>query len=78
MADKVKVVWGAVLIAPISFNNFYVGPFELETEVRPGETVESAIDRGYAQLDAFARKSYPSKLHAWQEMYKGSQVKTRG
>lgn len=69
MADQVKVVWGKMLIAPIQYNNFDVGPFEITTEVLPHETPEEAMQRGYAVLEGFARKSYATKIAAFRTAF---------
>jgi hypothetical protein len=79
MADRemVKVVWGEVLIAPVAFNNFKVGPFEMMMEVKEGETTTQAMDRGYATLAQFARKTYEGKLASFKEMYAGAKNAVR-
>ena len=76
--SKVRAVWGPMKIAPIQFNNFDVGPFEMETEVKPGETHEEAFDRAYAECEKMARRSYAEKLKLFREAHAQGQAVTRG
>lgn len=60
--DEVRVVWGSELFSPRQFHTFTVGPFELTTRVRAGETPAQAMERANAQLAAFAKSEYDRKL----------------
>jgi hypothetical protein len=46
--EKIRVVWGKEKFQPLAYNDFEVGPFELEGFTKPGET----IAQGYVRLDA--------------------------
>ncbi len=58
---RVRVVWGAEKISPISYNAFDVGPFETEGVVLAGETVAEAMTRLYTELSAYAEKARDAK-----------------
>ena len=51
MADKVRVVWGKMLIAPVQFNNFDLGPFEF------------TLPQGIVLIDAVSMTDTGLNLH---------------
>jgi hypothetical protein len=59
--DEVRVVWGNELFSPKQFHTFTVGPFELTTKVRRGETPAQAMARATAQLAEFAQAEHERK-----------------
>ena len=69
MAESVTVTWGKVLISPVQYNTFEVGPFSMTTEVGEGETPEDAMKRAYAALEKFARSTYAEKLKSFREQF---------
>jgi hypothetical protein len=78
MAQTVKVTYGEVLIQPIQFNHFKVGPFEMTTAVKDDETPEQAMARAYDALERYARSTYASKLADFKEAYGASAAAVRG
>jgi hypothetical protein len=64
-----------MLISPIQFNNFTVGPFSYSTEVRPDEDASDAMDRAYEVCRAAAEKSYAQKLKMFQDAYRASNAR---
>jgi organic hydroperoxide reductase OsmC/OhrA len=66
MVDTVTVTWGLMKVSPERYNNFDIGPFEMTTVVKDGETPEQAMARAYAACEAFARKSYATKIAAFK------------
>jgi hypothetical protein len=76
--ESVTVTFGEMKIAPVQYNNFAVGPFFMTTQVKPGETPAQAMDRAYATLEAFARKSYASKLEQFRAALQSANEAIRG
>lgn len=78
MSQSVTATWGKMLIAPIQFNNFEVGPFVMTVDVKPNEPPEEAFDRAYTECEKMARKSYAEKLKFFREAHAQGQAAIRG
>jgi hypothetical protein len=60
--EHVDVAWGEEKYTPVPYQTFSVGPFSARIALGPGESPEAAIGRGYAVLDAFAKRVREKKL----------------
>jgi uncharacterized Zn finger protein (UPF0148 family) len=65
VGEEVTVTWGEETFQPVQFNTFHVGPFTTNTRVRPGETRVQAMERAYAELEAFAEEIFERKKKAY-------------
>jgi ribosomal protein L37AE/L43A len=68
--DRVVVHYGPELFSPKQFNNFTVGPFQIETTVRSGETTAQAMQRASDDLHRFASLEYKRKSNDYIERLK--------
>lgn len=66
--ETVTVTWGEMLIAPVAYNNFKVGPFSMTVRLRTGETAVAAGERGLAHLEKIARAEYARKLELFVQL----------
>lgn len=64
---RVKATWGKEKISPISYNDFDVGPFEVEGFSKPGETLTQAHDRLYSELCTLAEAARAKKAASFSE-----------
>jgi hypothetical protein len=70
LGERVTVVYGRELFSPKQFNTFEIGPFTYEVTVRTGETLESAMARGYEELRKFAAIEFKRKATDFLERLK--------
>lgn len=74
-ARKLRVVWGEELYAPIQYNNFKVGPFEMEVEVPDGADPEAVYKEAMAFLRKCADASFEERLASF--LAKAAKAKVR-
>ena len=70
MPDKITVVWGEETFFPVMATGFRMGPYSIETEVRPGETPEQAFKRAWDFLEAQALMMFAAKRNNFQARMK--------
>jgi hypothetical protein len=68
--ERVVFHYGPELFAPKQFNNFVVGPFQVETTTRPGESVTDALQRLSDEVRKFASLEYKRKANDFIERLK--------
>lgn len=67
MPDKIKIVWGEETYFPIKATGFRVGPYSIETEIRPDETPAQAFQRAWDILEAQALMIFLQKRAGFQD-----------
>jgi hypothetical protein len=65
--DSVTVCFGVQKFNPGNYQSLELGPFYMKTDVKPGESVEEALERAYSALEGFARKVWARTLKDFQE-----------
>jgi hypothetical protein len=68
--ERVVLHYGPELFSPKQFNNFTVGPFQVETTTRPGESVTDALQRLSDEVRKFASLEYKRKANDYIERLK--------
>lgn len=58
----IEVTWGKEMHAPVQYHHFEIGPFKMNLTVGQHETLEQAMERGMAALDAVAKQEFTVKL----------------
>lgn len=61
--EIVSVTWAEEVFNMGNYSSFRVGPFSRSSSVRPGETVEQALERLNSDLSTFARAEFSRKAH---------------
>jgi len=63
--DVLTVTWGKETFRPLQYHVLDLGPFSATTRVRPGETMQSAAERAFAELEAIATAEFERKIRAF-------------
>jgi hypothetical protein len=78
VGDKLTVVFGQQKFAPVQYHIIDIGPFTVETTVKPGETDEQAYARAYTFLEAQAKKAFKAALPEFLTSVKEAATAVRG
>ena len=61
MSEKISITWGEEVYQPLKYNGFRLGPYTVEIEVKPDETMQQAFDRGWKFLEDQALVMFTAK-----------------
>ena len=65
MADTITVTFGEEQFSPHKYHTFRVGPFSMTTEVKFGETAETALIRVTKILKEHSDKMMKAQMHKY-------------
>lgn len=70
MADTVTVTWGEEYFQPEKYNGYKVGPFTIQRELKPGQSIVEATEEIHKELEEVAQLVFMTKRNAFAGRYR--------